>query len=218
MSASAASTRVGTRARRRHLQNTQNAMLTAVWAGHLSNECKRRFYKSWYKSKEKAFTKYAKRYADQQSAPMEQEITRAKNYCQVIRAIVHTQISKVKIGQKKAHIKEIQINGGSTADKVDFVVKMFEQPVPVSTVFNASEMVDVIGVTKGHGNNGVTTRWGCTRLARKSHRGQRKVGCVGTWHPARVQFQVPRAGQMGYFHRTEINKKIYRVGKATRDD
>merc|ERR1719146_388806 len=146
------------------------------------------------------------------------EINRAKQYCQVIRAIVHTQISKVKIGQKKAHIKEIQINGGSTADKVDFVVKMFEQPLPVSTVFDPNEMVDVIGVTKGHGNNGVTTRWGCTRLARKSHRGQRKVGCVGTWHPARVQFQVPRAGQRGYFHRTEINKKIYRVGKALKDD
>jgi len=192
--------------------------LTAVWAGHLSNECKRRFYKNWYKSKEKAFTKYAKRYAEGQSAPMDQEIMRAKNYCQVIRAICHTQISKVKVGQKKAHVKEIQVNGGSTADKVDFVVKMFEQPLPVSTVFSPSEMVDVIGVTKGHGNNGVTTRWGCTRLARKSHRGQRKVGCVGTWHPARVQFQVPRAGQMGYFHRTEINKKIYRIGKAVKED
>jgi len=195
--------------------------LTSVWAGHLSDEVKRRFYKSWHKSKQKAFTKYAKRYTEsgkEKSMPMEEEITRAKNYCQVIRAIVHTQISKIKIGQKKAHIKEIQINGGSTADKVDFVVKMFEQPVPVSTVFTPNEMVDVIGVTKGHGNNGVVTRWGVTRLARKSHRGQRKVACIGTWHPARVQFQVPRAGQRGYFHRTEINKKIYRIGKSTRDD
>merc|ERR1711920_688869 len=25
-------------------------------------------------------------------------------------------------------------------------------------------------------------------------------------------------GQMGYGHRTEINKKIYRIGKATKDD
>merc|ERR1711907_639148 len=70
-----------------------------------------------------------------------------------------TQITKAKIGQKKAHIKEIQVN-----------------------------------------------------------RGNRKVACIGTWHPARVQWQVPRAGQKGYFHRTVINKKIYRVGKALRDD
>lgn len=31
---------------------------------------------------------------------------------------------------------------------------------------------------------------------------------------ARVGYGVPRAGQMGYFQRTEINKKIYRLGKA----
>merc|ERR1719345_246099 len=79
-------------------------------------------------------------------------------------------------------------------------------------------MIDVIGVTKGKGNCGVITRWGCSRLARKSHRGQRKVACIGTWHPARVQFQVPRAGQDGYHHRTEINKKIYRMGKNVKED
>merc|ERR1712243_450750 len=95
----------------------------------------------------------------------------------------------------------------------DFCTKLFEQEVPFNTVFTQNEMVDVIGVTKGHGNNGVTTRWGVSRLPRKTHRGLRKVACIGAWHPARVQFQVPRAGQMGYFHRTEINKKIYRVGK-----
>jgi len=195
--------------------------LTTVWAGHLSDEVKRRFYKNWYKSKKKAFTKYAKRYTESgkdKSQPMEAEINRAKQYCQVIRALCHAQMSKVKLGQKKAHLKEIQINGGSTADKVDFVVKMFEQPLPVSTVFNDNEMVDIIGSTKGHGFHGVITRWGCTRLPRKTHRGLRKVACVGTWHPTRVQFQVPRAGQHGYHHRTEINKKIYKVGKSVRDD
>ena len=30
--------------------------------------------------------------------------------------------------------------------------------------------------------------------------------------------QVPRSGQRGYHHRTEINKKIYRVGKNLKDD
>merc|ERR1712137_117682 len=79
-------------------------------------------------------------------------------------------------------------------------------------------MCDIVGVTKGHGFHGVITRWGCTRLPRKTHRGLRKVGCVGTWHPARVQFQVPRSGQLGYYHRTEINKKIYRIGKSLKED
>merc|ERR1719206_1148425 len=79
-------------------------------------------------------------------------------------------------------------------------------------------MIDIIGVTRGHGYDGVVTRWGVTRLPRKTHRGLRKVACIGSWHPARVQFQVPRSGQNGYHHRTEINKKIYRIGKNTKDD
>jgi len=195
--------------------------LTTVWAGHLNEEVKRRFYKAWHKSKQKAFTKYQKRWSDASKAsesPMAAEMERAKKYCQVIRAICHTQVSKVKIGQKKAHIKEIQVNGGTTAAKVDFITGLFEQEVKIADVFSQDEMIDVIGATKGHGFNGVITRWGVTRLARKSHRGLRKVGCIGSWHPARVQFQVPRSGQRGYHHRTEINKKIYRIGKASKDD
>jgi len=191
--------------------------LTSVWAGNLSEECKRKFYKNWYKCKKKAFTKYQKRWTTAEK-PMEEEIKRAKEYCQVIRAICHTQVNKVKLRQKKAHLKEIQINGGTTAEKVDFVYNLFEQEVKVADVFNQDEMIDVIGASKGHGFNGVVTRWGVTRLVRKSHRGLRKVACIGSWHPARVQFQVPRSGQRGYHHRTEINKKIYRIGKSLKDD
>lgn len=36
--------------------------LTTVWAEHLSEELLRRFYKNWYRSKHKAFTKYAQKY------------------------------------------------------------------------------------------------------------------------------------------------------------
>lgn len=55
---------------------------------------------------------------------------------------------------------------------------------------------------------GVTSRWHTKKLPRKTHRGLRKVACIGAWHPARVAFSVARAGQKGYHHRTEINKKV----------
>ncbi|CDI77864.1 60S ribosomal protein L3, putative [Eimeria acervulina] len=184
--------------------------LSTVWAGHLSEECRRRFYKNWYKSKKKAFTRYSKKYAENNK--MQEEIDTIKQHCSVIRAICHTQPSKTPTGLRKAHIMEIQVNGGSVAEKVDFVTKMFESPVPISAVFEQDEMLDVIGVTKGHGVKGVVSRFGVTRLPRKTHRGLRKVACIGAWHPARVQFQVPRHGQKGYFHRTEMNKKVYRIG------
>jgi len=73
-------------------------------------------------------------------------------------------------------------------------------------------MIDTIGVTKGRGTTGVVKRYGVTRLPRKTHRGLRRVGCIGAWHPSAVKWTVGRTGQYGYHHRTEINKKIYRIG------
>jgi len=187
--------------------------LTTVWANHLSEELRRRFYKNWYRSKQKAFTKYAKKYADKKD-DIDRDLNRLKKYASVVRVLAHTQIKKVKIGQKKAHLMEIQVNGGTVADKIDFGVSLFEKQVPVTAIFTEDEMIDTIAVTKGHGYEGVTTRFGTKRLPRKTHKGLRKVACIGAWHPSRVSFAVPRAGQNGYFHRTELNKKVYRIGKA----
>lgn len=187
--------------------------LTTVWASHLSDQLKRRFYKNWYRSKKKAFTKYAKKAAAHPKT-IERELNRIKKYCTVVRVLAHTQTRLLNLRQKKAHLMEIQVNGGTIPQKVDFAHKLFEQPFSIDSIFNENDMIDIIGVTKGKGFEGVTTRWGTTRLPRKTHKGLRKVACIGAWHPSRVQFSVPRAGQHGYHHRTEINKKIYRIGKA----
>jgi large subunit ribosomal protein L3e len=184
--------------------------LTTVWAEHLNEEVRRRFYKNWYRSKKKAFTKYAKHY-ENKDGTIDRELARIKKYCSVVRIIAHTQINKVKLRQKKAHIMEIQVNGGEVADKVDFAVGLFEKPVRVSDVFAKNEMIDTIGITKGHGYEGVTARWGTSRLPRKTHKGLRKVACIGAWHPANIGYSVARAGQNGYHHRTELNKKIYKI-------
>jgi len=114
--------------------------------------------------------------------------------------------------KKKAHVMEIQVNGGTIAEKVDWAVNHFEKPIKVSEVFAQDEMIDVIGVTKGKGYEGTTKRFGTRKLPRKTHRGLRKVACIGAWHPSRVLWTVARAGQLGYFHRTDVNKKIYRLG------
>lgn len=111
---------------------------------------------------------------------------------------------------------EIQVNGGNVADKINFTKSFFEKDVKVDQVFAQNEMLDVIGVTKGKGYTGVTKRFGVKKLPRKSHRGLRKVGCIGSWHPTKVSYTIPRAGQHGYHHRTERNKKIYRVGAGER--
>merc|ERR1712007_408865 len=95
---------------------------------------------------------------------------------------------------------------------VDFAKGLFEQQISVNSVFAKDDNTDCIGVTQGHGRKGVTSRWGTKKLPRKTHRGLRKVACIGAWHPSRVSYTVARGGQKGYHHRVEINKKIYRLG------
>jgi large subunit ribosomal protein L3e len=189
--------------------------LTTVWAEHLSDEVKRRFYKNWYRSKKKAFTKYAKKHAESgPKSSIARELERISKYCTVVRVLAHTQIRKTGLEQKKAHLMEIQVNGGSVADKVEFAKSHFEKTFDVSSVFEQDENIDIIAVTHGHGFEGVTHRWGTKKLPRKTHKGLRKVACIGAWHPSKVMYSVARAGQNGYHHRTELNKKVYRVGKA----
>jgi len=186
--------------------------LKTVWAQHLSEECKRRFYKNWSKSKKKAFTKASLKWKDEVGKKeIEKDLAQIKKYCEVVRLIAHTQQKLLRKRQKKAHIMEIQLNGGSVADKVDYAYGMFEKTVPIMDVFAKNEMIDLIGVTKGKGFKGVTSRWHTKKLPRKTHKGLRKVACIGAWHPSRIQYTVARAGQKGYHHRTEINKKIYDI-------
>lgn len=172
--------------------------LTTVWASHLSDELKRRFYKNWYRSKKKAFTRYAKKHAEDGGKSVARELERIRKYCTVVRVLAHTQIRKTGLKQKKAHLMEIQVNGGSIPDKVEFAQGLFEKPVEISSVFEQDEVIDVIAVTKGHGFEGVTHRWGTKKLPRKTHKGLRKVACIGAWHPSKVMFSVARAGQSAY--------------------
>eukprot|EP01084_Bolivina_argentea_P274838 468571_1 len=198
--------------------------VTTVWASHMDDSFKRRFYKNWTRSKKKAFTKYEQQWASAKSGEDPVEIKRRlefiQAYCDVVRIIAHSQVKKLNhLGMKKAHIMEIQVNGGADIkEKVEFGYNLFEKQISIDSVFHDNESIDTIAVTRGHGWKGVVNRWGVTRLPRKTHRGLRKVACIGSWHPARVQFNIAREGQKGYHHRTEIHKKIYKIGSAINYD
>merc|ERR1711912_24855 len=189
--------------------------IKTVWAARLTDEVKRRFYKNWYACKKKAFTKSSKKWESEDGKKsIDRDLELLKKHAVSVRAICHTQMQGLSLRQKKAHLIEIQVNGGSIADKVEWCKDNFEKEVAVNTVFAKNEMIDCIGITKGRGYHGVTSRWHTKKLPRKTHKGLRKVACIGAWHPARVGFSVARAGQKGYHHRTEINKKIYRMGQG----
>ena len=50
---------------------------------------------------------------------------------------------------------EIQVNGGTIAQKIEWARQHLEKPVPITSVFTQDEMIDVIGVTKGKGFKGI---------------------------------------------------------------
>jgi len=177
------------------------------------------FTRTGHVLKKKAFTQWQQRWSSAKDGKDPAEVTRRlkflKQYADVIRVIAHSQVKKLKsLGLKKAHIMEIQINGGTVHQKVDYGYKLFEKPIDIKSIFHQNELIDTIGVTKGHGFKGVVSRFGVAKLPRKTHRGRRKVACIGPWHPPRVSYAVARAGQHGYHHRTELHKKIYRIGEA----
>jgi len=183
-------------------------------AQHLPAGVIRRFYKNYYIAKKRAFARYAERYTKDKGSKqhVERDIQRIAKYCQVVRVLCATQIEKCKLRQRKAHLMEIQVNGGDVAAKVAWAKGKFEQEVAVGEVFSNDEMVDTISITRGKGTQGVIKRFGVARLPRKTRRGLRKVACIGAWHPSAVKWTVARAGNLGYYHRTQINQKVYRVG------
>jgi large subunit ribosomal protein L3e len=181
---------------------------------------KRAFVKNWSRSKKRPFSKFEKNAEDPQvKARRNKSIGLLRSTATVVRLLVASQPSMCKkLAQKKSHIMEVQVNGGRAPEKVDFGLSLLETAITVDTVFKESEMVDCLGVSKGHGFEGVTHRWGTTKLPRKTHKGLRKVACIGAWHPARVGRTVGRAGQNGFHHRVELNKKIFRLGKSQEKD
>ncbi|RYY34548.1 50S ribosomal protein L3, partial [archaeon] len=124
--------------------------VTTAWASHLDESVLRRFYKNWYRSKHKAFTKYMAKFHGKakdgqkvEKKSLDEEFAKIKASASVVRVIAHTQIRKLQLRQKKAHLLEVQVNGGSVADKIDYAKKLLEKEVSVSNVFTEGEKVDV---------------------------------------------------------------------------
>jgi len=196
-----------------------------VWAKHLGQEFLKRVTRSDKQEKLRiAFKSYLEK-ASKDDSFITEKLKQFKKEASVIRVIAHTNLRKANhegaekwiAGQKKAHVMEIQVNGGDIGQKVDWANALLEKNVNVDSVFNAQELVDTIAVTTGKGFKGVVSRWHVKKLPRKTHKGLRKVGCIGSWHPSRILWTVARAGQKGFHHRTERNKRVYRIGKNLKD-
>src|SRR3989338_629271 len=133
-----------------------------------------------------------------------------------ISIIVYSQPKKIGI-KKRPDLEEIGL-AGSFDEKISFVKENLNKEISIFDVFNGWQIADLRGLTKGKGFSGPVKRFGIKLRFHKTEKGQRKVGSIGPWHPARVTFRVPMAGQMGMFTRVHYKQKIISLGKKPKND
>ncbi|MCL6500873.1 MAG: 50S ribosomal protein L3 [Candidatus Pacearchaeota archaeon] len=115
--------------------------------------------------------------------------------------------------KKSPDIAEIGL-GGSLQEKLDFIKRYFNKEIRVEEILGQGGVLDVRGLTKGLGIQGPVKRFGISLRQHKSEKGRRRPGTLGPWHPARVTFRTPMAGQKGFFSRAIYNLKVIGIGTA----
>ena len=128
--------------------------------------------------------------------------------------LVHTQPKKMGF-KKKPDVTEVTI-GGTKEEQLVYAKEKIGKELELDEIFNEGDFLDVKGVTKGKGFQGVIKRFG-VKIQRPKAKTRRIVGSISPWNPSTVMFTVPRPGQMGYHNRTESNKKIVRISDDVKD-
>jgi len=136
--------------------------------------------------------------------------------CDDVRAILYSGVKETCVDKKKADMFEVGVSG-SKDEKLAFIKEKIGKEISVSEVFEKG-LVDVRGVTKGYGTQGPVKRFGIALKDHKSEKGRRRPGSLAPWHPARVTFRAPQAGQTGYFSRVCYNSMILKSGKIADED
>ena len=131
-----------------------------------------------------------------------------------LRLIVSTQPKISGIGKKTPEIFEIEIGGKDSKEKLEFAKKLLGKEISVKDFTREGELVDAIAVTKGKGTAGPVKRFGVKIQSRHAKQKRRHVGSLGQERPGKVRWTLPMAGQLGFQTRTELNKRILKIGEG----
>jgi len=129
-----------------------------------------------------------------------------------VKVICYSVVKQTGI-KKKPDLSEIGIVG-DVEEKMNFIKANLNKEISVLDVFEKGGVIDMRGLTRGRGLQGPVKRFGIKLKRAKSEKGRRRPGSIGPWHPARVTFRVPMAGQLGMFTRVVYNNKIIDIGKS----
>jgi len=171
-----------------------------------------RFYKDGKVSKEVLAENLEKELKRKVKLPKKKKEIKFEGDYDDVRMIVYSGVKKTGL-KKSPDLIELGI-AGDVETKVNFVKEKLGKEIFISDVFEKGQLVDLRGLTKGKGYSGPVKRFGITLKSHKSEKGRRRPGNVGPWHPARVTFRIPMAGQLGMFTRVVYNNMIVDLGKS----
>ncbi|MEM7825814.1 MAG: 50S ribosomal protein L3 [Candidatus Aenigmatarchaeota archaeon] len=134
-----------------------------------------------------------------------------------VRLIVCTQPRLSGLRKKKPEVFEVEVGGRKAEEKLEFAKNLFGKEISIKDFVREGELVDVIAVTKGRGFAGPVKRFGVKIQVRHAKKKLRHVGTLGPETPARVRWTVPQAGQLGFQRRTEINKRVLKIGESGKE-
>lgn len=102
-------------------------------------------------------------------------------------------------------------------NKIEFVKSFLNKEISIKEIID-TDLVDARGLTKGKGLVGPVQRFGITLKQHKSEKGVRRPGSLAPWHPKRVTFRTPMAGQLGMFSRVHYNHKVILVSSISENN
>lgn len=137
-----------------------------------------------------------------------------------VKVIVYSLPRQINL-KKTPDMIELAIGGETKESKLEFAKSLVNKEITFEEFTKAiseNKLVDVRGITKGKGFQGPVKRFGVNLRFHKSEKGVRKVGSIAPWHPNRVTFRTPQAGQMGMFSRIHFNQKLIFAGNISQSN
>ncbi len=128
-----------------------------------------------------------------------------------IRILVYSLAKQTSI-KKTPDLIEVAVNA---PNKLEFVKSLVGKEISLNDFIDKKELLDTRATTKGKGLEGPVPRFGLTLKGHKSEKGVRRPGSLAPWHPARVTFRTPMAGQMGLFSRVNYNNNVITFGNVS---
>lgn len=128
--------------------------------------------------------------------------------------VIAYSLSKQTAIKKTPDIIELAVNA---QNKLEFVKSLIGKEISLKD-FLHYELLDVRGLTIGKGLVGPVKRFGINLKQHKTEKGVRRPGSLGPWHPARVTFVTPMAGQLGLFSRVHYNSKALHFSSISEKD